>query len=116
MVIVQQGEPADAFYVCMEGEVEVLSTGEQGRRPTLLRRMPAPSYFGEIGLIERIPRTATVRALTDCTLLRIDGETFLTALNEAPAGRLAAADGVIRGLARTHPSVRPEHATELVAS
>ncbi|MDX6287384.1 MAG: hypothetical protein QOG53_2869 [Frankiales bacterium] len=115
-VVVQQGDPADAFYVCVHGELDVLSTGERGRKPTLLRRLAPGSYFGEIGLIERIPRTATVRALTTCTLLRIDGETFLNALNEAPAGRAAAADGVIRGLARTHPSLRPEHAAELAAS
>jgi MFS family permease len=115
-VVVQQGDPADAFYVCVEGELNVLSSGEKGRQPTLLRRLAAPAYFGEIGLIERIPRTATVRALTGCTLLRIEGQVFLDALNQAPAGRMSAADGVIRGLARTHPSVSPEHAHELAAS
>jgi MFS family permease len=116
MVIVAQGEPADAFYVCVQGEVAVTSTGEAGGEPRLLRTLGGGTYFGEIGLIEHIPRTATVRATMDSTLLRIDGETFLDALNEAPAGRLAAAEGVRRGLARTHPSLPAEHATELASS
>ena len=114
MVVIRQGDPADAFYVCTDGTLEVTSHGERGRRDRVLRQLEAGSYFGEIGLIERIPRTATVRALTDVTLLRIDGEAFLGALIEAPSGIASLADGVVRGLALTHPSYAADRTHELL--
>jgi CRP-like cAMP-binding protein len=116
MIVIQQGEPADAFYICTDGEVEVSSTGERGRKARVLRTLGPTSYFGEIGLIEGIPRTASVRALTDCRLLRIDGATFLAALTEAPAGIAVLATGVMNGLATTHPSVMAERSKDLLAS
>jgi MFS family permease len=116
MVVIQQNEPADAFYVCTDGKLEVSSTGERGRKARVIRVLEAGSYFGEIGLVEGIPRTATVRTLVDCTLLRIDGATFLGALTEAPAGMAALARGVANGLAATHPSVTASHSQELLAA
>ena len=115
MVVIRQGDPADAFYVCTSGTLEVTARREGARVQTKLRDLDAPAYFGEIGLVERIPRTASVRATSDCTLLRIDGELFLEALTEAPSGTIALAEGVRGGLARTHPSVRARHAEEMLA-
>jgi predicted MFS family arabinose efflux permease len=82
-VIVREGGPADALYVIASGEVavETVTDGQLQRLATLTD----PAYFGEIGLLERIPRTATVRTLAPTRLWRIDGEEFLSALNEAPA-------------------------------
>lgn len=103
--IVTEGAPADAIYVLLDGEVEVRARGE-AKRTRRLRTMTAPSYFGEIGVIEHIPRTATVRTLTPARLLRIDGDEFLAALTEAsPSAALV--DGLSGRLARTHPSYRP---------
>ena len=45
-----------------------------------LAPVTAPGYVGELGLLHGIPRTATVRTLRECTLLRIDGQEFLSAL------------------------------------
>jgi predicted MFS family arabinose efflux permease len=102
--IVTEGEPADALYVLLDGEVEVKARGE-GKRRRRIRTLSAPAYFGEIGVLEQIPRTASVLALTPCRLLRIDGDDFLTALSEcAPSGAFVA--GLSGRLARTHPSRR----------
>jgi CRP-like cAMP-binding protein len=65
--------------------------------------MGTGDYFGEIGLIEQIPRTATVTALTDTTLLRIDGSKLLAALTESTPSS-AVLDGARMRLGRTHPS------------
>lgn len=103
--IVTEGTPADALYVLVEGSVDVYARGE-AKRSRKVRTMTAPTYFGEIGVIEHIPRTATVRTSTPCRLLRIDGEDFLTALADSrPSPALA--DGMSRRLARTHPSYEP---------
>ncbi|MBV9486913.1 MAG: cyclic nucleotide-binding domain-containing protein, partial [Frankiaceae bacterium] len=113
MVVVQKGDPADAFYVCVDGSLAV--TAGRGRRGELLAMLGPDSYFGEIGIIEGVPRTATVAAVTDCTLLRVSAEDFRDALTDAPAGMRTLAEGVVRGLARTHPQVAPEQASLILA-
>lgn len=69
-VVIAQGEPADAIYVAESGELEVTAHGEDGTVVDLPTMGPGAG-FGEIGLIEGIPRSATVRALGDVVLLRI---------------------------------------------
>ncbi len=79
--IVVQGEPSDALYVLVSGRVEVVLDSAQGR--TTLRVMEAASYFGEIGLVRRVNRTATVIAAEPCTLWRIPASAFLDAASQA---------------------------------
>jgi hypothetical protein len=102
--IVREGEPADAFYVIEEGTFVVTAKGEADRE-TRLGDLTAPDYFGEIGLIDAVPRTATVTAGTDGTLLRVDGGAFVDALTES-APSTALVDGASLRLGRTHPSRR----------
>jgi MFS family permease len=109
--IVVEGEQADVLYVLVEGEVEVTARGESGGEERVLRRMSAPSYFGEIGVLERIPRTATVTALTDCRCEQIDGDTLLEALAAAPPSS-ALMENARSRLALTHPSRKPAFAAE----
>jgi MFS family permease len=106
--IVREGEEADALYVIADGEVEVTARGEAGGPERTIRTMGPGTYFGEIGLLERIPRTATVTAIGPCRLLRIDGDTFLEALTTAPPAG-AFVQGARQRLARTHPSLRPSY-------
>jgi predicted MFS family arabinose efflux permease len=106
-VIIREGDPADSFYVLRSGQVDVSARGE-GAQPKHLRTMSAGSYFGEIGLLEQIPRTATVTAIQDCQLYRISGDDFLNALNAAPASQ-PFLDGTRARLTLTHPSYRSSH-------
>jgi NTE family protein len=107
--IVREGDAADALYVVQTGSVDVSAVGEHGDGERALRTLPAGSYFGEIGLLERIPRTATVSAAEDCTLLCIDGDAFLDALTAAPPSATLM-ENARTHLARTHPSRRPTYA------
>ncbi len=96
-VVIAQGDPADAFYVIAEG---TLAVSAEGAAP--LPDMTAGDGFGEIGLLEDIPRTATVTAVTDARLLRVSGADFLAALTqEEPSA--AFLDGAKLRLGRTHP-------------
>jgi CRP-like cAMP-binding protein len=61
------------------------------------------AYFGEIGLVEGIPRTATVAATSRCHLYRISGTAFLFALNSAPMIYGPLRESMAARLARTHP-------------
>jgi CRP-like cAMP-binding protein len=105
--VVREGEQADALYVVVDGEVEVTAVGE-GAAERPLRTLGPGSYFGEIGLLERIPRTATVTALREARCYRIDGDTFLDALTATPPAA-AFVETARAGLARTHPSLRPTY-------
>jgi MFS family permease len=109
--IIREAEPADALYVLVEGEVEVTARGE-GREPEHhVRTMTAPTYFGEIGVLEQIPRTASVTASTDCRCERIEGEALRDALTTAPPSSSLMENARSR-LAVTHPSRRPTYAPE----
>jgi CRP-like cAMP-binding protein/predicted MFS family arabinose efflux permease len=101
-VVVRQGDQPDDFFVVVDGAFDVASSGGRAQRPVKVRTLGVGEVFGEIGLVERRPRTATVRATTDGTLYRIRGEDFLQLVaGESPAA------GAVRELAagrlrRTH--------------
>jgi CRP-like cAMP-binding protein len=103
-VIVREGDPADALYVILDGSVGVTARGE-GDTEKRLRTMGPETYFGEIGLLERIPRTATVIAEAPTRCYRIDGDEFLGALMETPPAT-SLLEGARTRLALSHPSRR----------
>ncbi len=72
--IVIQGEIADRFYVIKEGTVQVTKDGK------LLATLGRDDYFGEIALLRDRPRTATVTAVTDLSLLALDRRHFIDAV------------------------------------
>lgn len=102
--VVVEGEEADAFYLIDRGELAVSWHGEGAAERDLPPLGPG-DYFGEIGLLEGVPRTATVRAVTDCRLLRVDGGSFLSAL-EGGLASPTLLEGAARRLALT-PARRP---------
>jgi hypothetical protein len=104
--VISEGEPADHLYVVAAGGLDVTSSGEERGPARRVNTLVEGDYFGEIGLLERMPRTASVTATSDCTLLEIDGGAFLDAVNRAPSLAAAFRSGAIGRLARTHPSYR----------
>ena len=62
----RQGEPGDTFYVIQSGRVEVVVA--RGGTETVVDRFGPGEYVGEIALLQKVPRTATVRALTELRL------------------------------------------------
>jgi predicted MFS family arabinose efflux permease len=109
--IVREGDLASAFYVLVDGEVEVTAHGERGGAERRIRTMTGPTYFGEIGVLEHIPRTATVTALTDCLCEKIEAYALLDALTAARPSTSLMENARCR-LLITHPSrsitYRPE--------
>jgi ATP-binding cassette, subfamily B, bacterial len=91
--IFEEGDPGDKLYFIDRGEVEVMVTGPTGekRRVALLRD---GDYFGEIALLEDVPRTATVRTRAPSILLGLDREQFLDLLGAVPELRVAFERGV----------------------
>jgi len=84
---------AEALWILASGELSVQVSGD-GTGPRDLPPVTAPGYVGELGLLHRIPRTATVRTAQPSTLLRIDGEDFRSALQASlPSPSLLAVAG-----------------------
>jgi CRP-like cAMP-binding protein len=101
-VVIREGDPADDLFVVASGRFRVTVRGEDGRESELGELGPE-DHFGEIGVLERLPRTATVTAATEATAYRIGGDDFLRAVSEPPrmSGRLVST--VATRLRRTHP-------------
>jgi len=83
-VVVRQGDPADRFFHVLDGTFEVAQTKDPGGAPRFLRNLGPDDVFGEIGLLRGIPRTATVTAAADGTLLVLDGRRFLELVGAGP--------------------------------
>ena len=86
--IIEQGDPATHFYVIKDGEVEVsqkIQTGNLVREDVINRFGPSQS-FGETAILRRTARTATVRAITDVTLLQLSAEDFVAGAAYSAAG------------------------------
>ena len=75
-VVVRQGDPADRFYIIESGSFVVRQSAPDGTDREL-RRLAADEVFGELGLLNAAPRSATVEAVTDGLVLALEGQAFL---------------------------------------
>jgi CRP-like cAMP-binding protein len=82
--IVREGQPGDRFYLIDHGACEV-TIGEQA-----VRRLGPGDGFGEIALLRRVPRTASVWAIEPTSLLTLDRDAFLRAVTGHVGSRAAA--------------------------
>lgn len=82
-VIIRQGAEAAAFYVLISGRVRVVKERENGEEIALATLRPGDD-FGELGLVARGDRIATVRCSTAVDVLRLDRSDFLALLTEHP--------------------------------
>jgi hypothetical protein len=92
-VVVAEGEVSDRFYVIESGEVRVTQAG------TLLRTEAAGEFFGEIGLLRDVPRTATVTATAPTRLYALERADFLDAVTGQDESLAATEEVVSRRLA-----------------
>ena len=78
-VLCTEGEPGHEFYVVASGELAV----EHGAHT--VAKLSTGDFFGELALLDRGPRSATVRALSEGRLYVLHEQSFTAVLNEVPA-------------------------------
>jgi signal transduction histidine kinase len=91
--LIEEGTPGDSMFIVLEGELEV--TKRDGTREVLLATRRPGEFLGEMSLLEQAPRSASVRAVKQSTLLAIGPEAFSGLLRHRPA----AATTVLRTVA-----------------
>ena len=82
--IIRQGEPADRFYVILDGAVEVSRSEAPGEPARRIRSLGPDDAFGELGLLTGAARSATVTAETPVRLLVLDAAVFLELVTAGP--------------------------------
>ncbi|HSI82769.1 MAG: cyclic nucleotide-binding domain-containing protein [Candidatus Methylacidiphilales bacterium] len=82
--ICRQGEPSDAVFIIEEGVAEVLLESDDFTRQRRVGYLAPGDIFGELGLLNDDPRSATVRAKVDVQARRLEREVFREFLDDLP--------------------------------
>jgi CRP/FNR family cyclic AMP-dependent transcriptional regulator len=99
-VIARQGEIGTGFFVIVEGMVRVVRDG------AVVARLGAGEFFGELSVLDRMPRSATVTAETPTGCLALASWDFEKVLLEEPALTLSILRGVAARLREVTESSR----------
>ncbi len=95
--IVREGREPHGFFIIRSGKVEVVK-GVDTDHPTVLRTMGPGEFFGTAALIERKPRTATVRAVEDTECIAVWRVDFRSELRKNPEIAVKMLSSVLRQL------------------
>lgn len=85
--IIQEGERGEKFYIVIRGKVEVLKRvvdGEGQAEDTAVAVLEDGDHFGEIALLQNVPRTATIKALSSCVVISLQRKHLQHILSRHP--------------------------------
>ena len=72
-LVFEQGSVGDSLFLLAEGAVDVVRKREDGEE-RVIATLQAPEFFGEMSLIDKEYRSATIRASTDTVMLCLSSE------------------------------------------
>lgn len=81
--IVREGDPGHSFFILFQGAVEVLKTNGAGQA-VLLARLEAETFFGEMCVVNPVPRAASVRVLDPVRAIEIRAGTLHHLFQQMP--------------------------------
>ncbi len=103
--LMTQGDPGDALFMVVSGRLRAYVADDDGRS-RMVREMGRGQVIGEMSLFTGEPRSATVLAIRDSMLVRLDRAPFDALLARSPQATLTLVRQVIHRLQTEH---RPEH-------
>ena len=83
-VLCQEGELEDVFYIIAEGNVIISKKVGEEKTERVLRLGEKGDIVGEMSMIQNLPRSATVRTTTECTVLEMERQDFEAILSSNP--------------------------------
>ncbi len=93
--LMREGDPGREFYVLLEGTADVRKGGRK------INSLKNGDFFGEIALVSRVPRTATVTATSPVRALVITDRAFRALLEHSPQIQLKVLEALAERLAPT---------------
>jgi CRP-like cAMP-binding protein len=96
--IVIEGELSWGLYLIVDGLIGIFKTNKLTGENYDIGQLRKGSFFGEMSLIDNNPRSATVKALTECELLYISKEAFQALLNHSPATKIRFYESCVKHL------------------
>ena len=94
-IVIVEGDPTDSLYLIISGRLKVMMSDAEGKEVILAMLGPG-EFFGEMGLIDDEPRSATVVTIEPCELLSIAKRDFKKCMAE----NFQMTEAVMRGLVR----------------
>lgn len=84
--IIEEGARGEKFYILIRGKVEVLKrvVGELEEQQRQVAVLEDGDHFGEIALLQNVPRTATIKALTPCVVITLQRKVLQHLLSKHP--------------------------------
>ena len=98
-VLMEQGEQGREFFVLIEGTVDVIQDDRT------VKSMGPGEFFGEIALVTKVPRSATVKATSPLRALVISDRAFRALLEHSPEIQLSVLQGPRRARRPDEPSI-----------
>jgi predicted MFS family arabinose efflux permease len=95
--VIREGDAGDRLYVVRHGRVAVSKVG------AVVAELGPGDYFGEIALLRDVPRTATVTAIDDVSLVALERDEFLAAVTGSSPSRVRADEEIERRMADGEP-------------
>jgi signal transduction histidine kinase len=87
-ILYHEGDTPDYLYVILAGKVRVFGTDDAGNEVTL-RVMAAGAFFGELALLDRKPRSASIVCITPCQFFTLGQTALMDLLQRAPSETLS---------------------------
>ncbi len=97
--VVTQDEPGDALFIIANGRMKVVLYGDNGRE-VILTLLKAGDFFGEMALLDDLPRSANVIALADSRVLVLKRDAFAEHIRKSPTTALNVMAEISRRLRR----------------
>jgi CRP/FNR family cyclic AMP-dependent transcriptional regulator len=96
-IIIAAGDPTDSLYIILSGRFKVMMSDAEGKE-VILSILSGGEFFGEMGLIDDAPRSASVVAIEPCELLVITRRDFKRCMAENAEMAMAVMRGLVRRL------------------
>ena len=96
-IIIAAGDPTDSLYIVLSGRFKVMMSDAEGKE-VILSILSGGEFFGEMGLIDDAPRSASVVAIEPCELLVITRRDFKRCMAENSEMAMAVMRGLVRRL------------------